>query len=638
MAPLVAFIIAWLLLYALHRLANVAHPLSPSPSPHSLTITWYGFATFSTRSLNPTLHYLSRRFSRLLRLWFTPGPLIALLGLLLSLSLLLYNLLSLLLLYTSTYITPSPTPSLTSSNLLSIALPGVTLPLSSLPYLSLAVLISVALHEAGHALCAEAVGQRVKRVGIFWCLFFPGAWVEVEEEEEEGPGEGEEQGEGRMDEGREGGVSAEARLAVVTAGVWHNLIVAVLGIMALLSMPALLSPLYELSAAGQGGGGPTLLSANGEVSPALASSPLLHAGDRLTSVNGRAVRSVSEWQDALMDVYSAPHSHPDGRCLSTSALLDTARIQRRHSQQLLHFKENRTWQEVNAAVVTALAGTSEEAAILRPSGDWDDPTLVDRALVRFDAGQLSAADVAFACCIPQLAHHSSLLCFNFTSAALSHSVCIQPRGIIDSTSRLCTSNPNCLPSATSVAPMPIGEETSCATLYHFNPSFRLFAIGRAAVSPLSSPVASSHRSLLFVGSSVELLLALRCTNYAMRRWVQLLALPSSTLFAWLVTLPDALVRLTQFTVAVSSSLFILNCLPVPLSDGQLAVALMADMAAADGTPTGQTQSSFARLLRRLPRWVWEERWIRRLGHCSLVLFSINVALTLVPALYTVVTW
>ena len=457
--------------------------------------------------------------------------------------------------------------------------------------------------------------------------------MEVEEKTEEDEGEGE----GEDDERGGGQVSSEDRLRVIAAGVWHNLVVAVVGMAILAAMPTLLSPLYAMTGVGEGGGGPTLLYVDGDVSPGLASSPLLQSGDRLTSLNGRAVESVSDWQSALVDVHLSPDDHPDGRCLSTSALRDTARMQHRHSQRLLAFKQNRTWEEVNAAILaTAAAVKDEDASTLRPVLVWDDVTLVDRTLVRSDDdGQLSRADVAFACCVPQLAHHSALLCVNFSSASSALSVCIQPRGLIDSTTHLCADDRDCL--SPTISAIPVEEEVACATPHHFDPSFRLFAIGRAAVSPLSSPLASSRRSLLFVGNSMELLLAVRCTNYVMRRWLQLLSSSSSTLFAWLVALPVLLIRLTQFIVAVSSSLFILNCLPVPFSDGQQAVALMADVVA-EATPTGRAQSWTERLLRLLPARVWQEHWIRQLGHATLALFSVNVALTLVPALYTLLTW
>ena len=633
-----SYLLLWLLLYALHRFgvlptlirclcssSSSSTPQSPShsSSSSSLSISWYGLATFSTPLLNPLLHRIGSRFAPLLRLWFSPAPFTAIAGLLLALSLLLYNLLSLAWTYAVPWLGPHPASalSLAESNLLSIALPGVTVPLSSLPYLSAAVLLSVVCHEAGHALCAESVGQRVKRVGVFWLLFFPGAWVEVE-------GESDDDG-GGADE-----ADAAAQLTVVAAGVWHNAVLATLGVLLLLSLPYTLAPLYRLSADTPGPGtGITLLSVDGEVSPSLAASPLLRVGDRLTSVNGRPVGSTREWRLQLSGIMAAPQLWPysDGRCLSSAALVDSARGHRRQLGRVLTWKGDRSWEEVNAAISR---GHHSSAAPPRPMS-VSDASDADQSGVVEGGEALPGDALSFACCVPEVAHHSTFLCFAFNSSDAAHTVCLQPRGLISSSSHLCRTDADCAalhPTSATSAPLPLEERLSCATPQHLSPDFHLIVIGRTAVSPLSSPIASSHDEVFFVGSALELLRAVRCTDYRMQRWLEVLASPSPRLFACLVALPTALIRLTQFTVAVSTSLFVLNCLPVPLSDGQHALALMAHVATeARG---GREGGLLVPLLRATPRWVWEDRWTRRLRHFSVALFVATVALTLLPAVMT----
>ena len=627
MEPAVAIVLFWLLVFAVHCCwitffspadASSSSSSSSSSAPHAFSITWYGLATFSTRSLNSGLHQLSVRSGRFLRRWFSPSPLVAAVGLVLGECVLVYNLGSVGVAYARAWLLPSTAPpSLSAVNALSIALPGVTVPLASLPYLSVAVLVAVVCHEAGHALCAESVGLRVKRVGLFWCAFFPGAWVEVDEESHDHHADDDDGDD--YDEEENDVVDAERRLTTVTAGVWHNLVLATAALLALPTLPWILTPAYDHTTADGGGTGATVLSIDGDVSPALWSSPLLHAGDVLTSLNDRAVTSASQWVTLLLDAHREPLSYPDGRCFSTAVLLDTARVHARQAERLQQLKGNRTWQDVNDAI--------------------------DRPSAASNAAGYDQDVLAFACCIRELAAHSALTCLNLSAsiaaAAGVQSICLQPKGLVDTSSRLCHSDEQCrpLPSSTSASDtrLPADETLSCALPQLFDPSFRLFAIGRTALSPLSSPVQSSQRPVLFIGPIAELLFGVKCTDYHMRRWVRLLLSPSSTMFAWAVAFPAALSRLAQFTVAVSSSLFILNCLPVPLSDGQQAVALMADLALhAKRRGSGSTWTR--RALAVSPRWLWRERNVRWLGQVSLALFAVNVSLTLGPAVYSAVSW
>jgi len=61
-------------------------------------------------------------------------------------------------------------------------IPGVTVSLSQVPYLLLALVLSVSLHELMHALSSTSQGVKVRRGGLIVIALFPGAFVEPDQE------------------------------------------------------------------------------------------------------------------------------------------------------------------------------------------------------------------------------------------------------------------------------------------------------------------------------------------------------------------------------------------------------------------------------------------------------------------------
>ncbi|KAG0067682.1 Membrane-bound transcription factor site-2 protease [Linnemannia elongata] len=84
-------------------------------------------------------------------------------------------------------------------------IPGVTLPLSHLPYYLIALLVSGVIHEAGHAIAAAREKTQVSSTGIFLYILYPGAFVELSPR-------------------ALALMSPIQQLRVVCAGVWHNFI------------------------------------------------------------------------------------------------------------------------------------------------------------------------------------------------------------------------------------------------------------------------------------------------------------------------------------------------------------------------------------------------------------------------------
>jgi len=86
-------------------------------------------------------------------------------------------------------------------------IPGVTIGINQVPWLLLAIGLSVTLHELAHAISATSNKIKVKGGGILLLLFFPGAFVEPDE-----------------DEFMNSPISA--KLKVISAGIAVNLILA----------------------------------------------------------------------------------------------------------------------------------------------------------------------------------------------------------------------------------------------------------------------------------------------------------------------------------------------------------------------------------------------------------------------------
>ena len=156
--------------------------------------------------------------------------------------------------------------------LLTPVIPGINLPTSQFPYLALALLLNVCLHEAGHAIAAAADDMVINSVGFFFITFVPGgAYVDVKNLEM---------------------ASMYRRLKVSAAGAWHNIWVFAFCLLAMAVLPVVLAPVYVL------GEGAAVVHVN-------AAGPVaahLHAGDVITAVNGCQVRSVGDWRECYLSV------------------------------------------------------------------------------------------------------------------------------------------------------------------------------------------------------------------------------------------------------------------------------------------------------------------------------------------------
>jgi len=146
-------------------------------------------------------------------------------------------------------------------------IPGVTIPLSDLPYVLVAVGLAALVHEAAHALAARAEGIRVKNGGFALFAFIPAAFVELDEESL-------------------ARAPLLSKLKVFSAGVAAN-------ILFYLAAAAALSALLPALT-----GGVVILSVAPD-SPAMEAG--LQPGDIIKAVNGVEVRSLEDLSRLLAE-------------------------------------------------------------------------------------------------------------------------------------------------------------------------------------------------------------------------------------------------------------------------------------------------------------------------------------------------
>ena len=671
--------IIWLLLYyAYTRLRSSSTASARHDSSH-FSMSWHGTATYSTSALNHLLHRTAQRHHHLLHFLYLPSIPTALLALPLSVALLVYNLLRIahthlllpLLSLAWGGAAADGGAGLAETNLLSIAVPGLTLPLESVGYLWLAVLVSVVVHEAGHALCACVEKVRVRSVGLMWLVLFPAAYVETEELEDEDD-DGEEQtaddesesederGDEDEDEDKDSqqaelttrapAITAVQKLKIVSAGIYHNLLLTAAALALLAALPMLLSSAYRST-----GSGATVLSVDERVSPALAASSVLVSGSRIVRVNQWAVGGVSEWQDVLVHrTHQQQAPTHDGWCVSAAMVADTSKVQQRQGGKWMTAKGDDSWsqlaQQVSAtlqadraaqpssppqpAVSTASLAAPLPASMRQAAVQMEHS---DKPLVPAHNNNYDSDMLAFSCCIPELAHLSPLVCFthNFAtnstppsspSSSSSSSLCLQPRGLISA------STPPC--SATAACPSSTAEPSTCV-------SPQLAGSQRLLVLVVESADGGSRDEVRFVGRVEEVLRAVECTGYATRGWLRFLLILTPFLQSLALHWPVLCTRALQFIVAVSTSLLVLNALPIPYADGQQFVRLLSSVARGKRRLVGSGGGGgwYGGLLRRmlcvLPVWWWDERQVEWRVRMVSVLFVVNVAMSVLPMFATI---
>ncbi|GMH02414.1 hypothetical protein Nepgr_004253 [Nepenthes gracilis] len=250
----------------LRRFARAhAHTLLPLRSRQRISNTiscWY--CDLKISALNESIYIFGQKHARFLRVWFTIGT-----GF--SLSVLLGVVMMLIFQLTSFLTQHNGMEKLNDlfSNLLfgfSPTFLGFKMSFTNFGYLLVSTMISIAVHELGHAVAAASEGIQMEYIAVFIAAVFPGALVGFNQEVLETK-------------------SRSSVLRIYCAGIWHNAVCGAACGVALLLLPFIFSPLYIH------GESPMVLKV-------LSTSPVsgyLLPGDVIVSLDGIKIHNAHDW-------------------------------------------------------------------------------------------------------------------------------------------------------------------------------------------------------------------------------------------------------------------------------------------------------------------------------------------------------
>ncbi|KAK7250685.1 hypothetical protein RIF29_33274 [Crotalaria pallida] len=244
---------------------NTLLPLHVSSSANHTRNTvscWY--CDYKISSFNKPLFNYGRRYARFLKVWFSIGVGFALSVLLGVTVILLWELARAMHLCGGS----NRLGSLTSASLFGFSpmLSGFRLSLADAGYIFISTIISVVVHEVGHAVAATSEGVQIEYIAVFMAVLFPGALVAFNYELLQT-------------------LPHLAALRVYSAGIWHNAVCCAACGLALFLLPLFLFPFYS------SGHSPMVLN----VPPTSPLSGYLAPGDVILSVDNVPVRNAQEW-------------------------------------------------------------------------------------------------------------------------------------------------------------------------------------------------------------------------------------------------------------------------------------------------------------------------------------------------------
>ncbi|KAG8225566.1 hypothetical protein J437_LFUL002083 [Ladona fulva] len=193
-------------------------------------------------------------------------------------------------------------------------IPGVNLPLSDLSYYVTTIVISSIVHEAGHAIAAvrfhtklkihlhlHKEGVPVSGFGMCILVLLPSAYVMLNSNQLEA-------------------LPPHRSLRILTAGVWHNIVLSAVAILAVFLLPWAISPMFSQEKG-------LYITDLAENSPFRGITGL-HPGEVITKVNGNCpVRNREDWKNCILDAISEVEV-TSGYCISPLLLYrDTSAVE-----------------------------------------------------------------------------------------------------------------------------------------------------------------------------------------------------------------------------------------------------------------------------------------------------------------------
>ncbi|XP_071735509.1 membrane-bound transcription factor site-2 protease homolog [Rutidosis leptorrhynchoides] len=251
-----------------HTILPLRRISSSSSSSHLSNSISCWYCDFKTSVFNQPLFHFGQNYSRWLRIWFSIGMGFSLTTLISVTIVIMLELARVLNLYNGI-------PWL--NNILNGSIFGFYSPVlkysisvTDIGYICISTIISVAIHELGHALAATSEGIQIEYTAVFLAVLFPGALVAFNHELLEMK-------------------PRVATLRIYCAGIWHNAALCVVCALTLFMLPFILYPLYSH------GEGLMVLDVSAE-------SPLynyLYPGDLITKLDGKHISTSNEWMETL---------------------------------------------------------------------------------------------------------------------------------------------------------------------------------------------------------------------------------------------------------------------------------------------------------------------------------------------------
>lgn len=165
-----------------------------------------------------------------------------------------------------------PNKSLSKSSLIEPVIPGVNLPASELGYYSLSMIISSFVHELGHALAAVKEDVHIVNIGFNIYFILPIAYVNLSSE-------------------KLLSLNPWKQLKILCAGIWHNIVTALLVYLLYLLLPHMFLFLFNVNT------GVYVTNIN-KHSPLLGTKGLF-AGNIVHSINDCPVKTEEDWYSCI---------------------------------------------------------------------------------------------------------------------------------------------------------------------------------------------------------------------------------------------------------------------------------------------------------------------------------------------------